>query len=70
MTSKMIALRVLDRIIMAMIGILMLSISGVPTDWLSDLLNMSAREFRGFSIFVVFAALWVMHAIATSDSAP
>jgi hypothetical protein len=31
---------------------------------------MSPREFRGFSIFIVFAALWLMHAIAVSDSAP
>jgi hypothetical protein len=39
-------------------------------DWLSNLLDMSAGEFRAFAIFMVFAALWLMHAIASSDSAP
>jgi len=70
MTSKMIVLRVLDRIIIVALGILMLSVSGFPVDWLSDLLQMSTREFRGFSIFIVCASLLLMHAIATSDSAP
>jgi hypothetical protein len=31
---------------------------------------MSLREFQGFALFVVFAALLLIHAIATSDSAP
>jgi len=57
MTSKMIVLRVLDRIIIVALGILMLSVSGFPVDWLSDLLQMSTREFRGFSIFIVCASL-------------
>jgi ABC-type amino acid transport system permease subunit len=70
MTSKTIALRVLDGIIATVIGILTLSMAGLPMRWLSGLLAMSPREFRGFSIFIVFAALWLMHEIATSDSAP
>jgi hypothetical protein len=70
MTSKMIALRVLDSIIVVGTGGLILSIAGLPMDWLSSVLDMSAGEFRGFAIFMVFAALWLMHAIASSDSAP
>jgi hypothetical protein len=70
MTSKLIALRILDSVVVVVTGVLILSIAGLPMDWLSYLLDMSAREFRGFALFVVFAALWLMHAIATSDSAP
>jgi hypothetical protein len=66
----MIALRSLDSVVVVVTGVLILSIAGLPMDWLSYLLDMSAREFRGFALFVVFAALWLMHAIATSDSAP
>jgi ABC-type spermidine/putrescine transport system permease subunit I len=67
MTSKMIALRVLDGIVVAFIATLVLSMTGFPMEWLVD---MSSREFRAFSIFIVSAALWLMHAIAASDSAP
>ena len=70
MTSKMIALRILDGVVVVVTGILVLSIAGLPMDWLSYLTDMSAREFRGFALFVVFAALWLIHAISTSDSAP
>ena len=49
---------------------LILWIGGLPFDWLSDLVDMSPGEFHLFAMFVVFAALWLMHAIATSDSAP
>ena len=70
MTSKTIALKILDGVIVTAIGILALSMAGFPVDGLSALLEMSPREFRGFSIFIVFAALWLMHAITVSDSAP
>jgi hypothetical protein len=70
MTSKMIALRMLDGVVVVVTTVLILSVAGLPMDWLSYLTNMSAREFRGFAMFVVFAALWLIHAIATSDSAP
>jgi hypothetical protein len=70
MTSKTLALRILDGIIIVFLGILSLSIAGIPMEWLSCSIDMSPREFRGFAIFVVLVALWLMHAIATSDSAP
>jgi hypothetical protein len=70
MTSKTLALRALEGIIAVFIGILVLSLAGFPMGWLSCAIDMSPREFRGFAIFIVFAALWLMHAIATSDSAP
>jgi hypothetical protein len=69
-TSKTVILRLLDTTIAAVIGILTLSIAGFPMEPISGLMDMSPREFRAFSIFIVFAALWLMHAIATSDSAP
>jgi hypothetical protein len=31
---------------------------------------MSLREFQAFALFIVFAALLLIHAIATSNSAP
>jgi hypothetical protein len=70
MTSKTMALRMLDGIILVFIGILVLSMAGFPMAWLFRAIDMSPREFRGFSVFIVVAALWLMHAIATSDSAP
>jgi hypothetical protein len=70
MTSKMIALRILDTIIVMFLAILVLSVAGLPLGWLPRLFHMSLREFHGFSIFIVSAAMRLMHAIATSDSAP
>jgi len=48
----------------------LLVIIGFPMDWLLAVANMSTREFQGFGLFVVFATLCLIHAIATSDSAP
>jgi hypothetical protein len=70
MTSKMIALRILDGVFIAATMTVMLMIAGVPVDWLLAIADMSLREFRWFAFFIVFAALWLIHAIATSDSAP
>jgi hypothetical protein len=70
MTSKTIALKVLDTIIAAAIGMVTLSIAGVPIEFLSAARPMSSHEFRALLIFVIFAALWLMHEIAVSDSAP
>lgn len=70
MTSKTIALRVLDGVFIGFTLLLMLGVAGLPMDWLLDLVEMSLREFQGFALFVVFAALLLIHAIATSDSAP
>ena len=70
MTSKTIVLRFLDAVIVTFVGILAVSMAGVPMAWLSSLIDMSPLEFRGFSIFLVSGALWLSHAIATSDSAP
>jgi hypothetical protein len=69
-TSKAIVLRFLDRVTAAFIAITLLSLVGVPMQWLSEKLDMSVPEFRGFSMFVIFASLWLTHAIATSNSAP
>jgi hypothetical protein len=39
-------------------------------EWLPTLAETSLREFQWFGLFLVFASLWLIHAIATSDSAP
>jgi hypothetical protein len=70
MTSKTIVLRILDGITVVFLAILALSATGLPVEWLPRLFHMSLRELRGFSFFTVFAAMWLMHAISTSDSAP
>ena len=70
MTSKMVALRILDGIFIGVTLVLMLGIAGLPMGWLLDLIEMSLREFQAFALFIVFAALLLIHAIATSNSAP
>ncbi|NPU11941.1 hypothetical protein HL666_14305 [Bradyrhizobium sp. 83002] len=70
MTSKMIALRILDGIFMAATGFVLLVIAGLPIAWMLALLDMSLREFQAFALFVIFSSLLLIHAIATSDSAP
>ncbi len=70
MTSKTIALSVLDGLfVLAAIAVLLVII-GVPMDWLLVVADMSTREFQMFGLFVVFGTLCLIHAIATSDSAP
>lgn len=70
MTSKMIVLRFLDAVTVVFLAVLAISATDLPVEWLPRLFHMSLREFRGFSSFAVLAAMWLMHAIATSDSAP
>jgi hypothetical protein len=70
MTSKMIVLRILDAVFIAATASAMLMIAGLPMDWLLAAADMSLREFQCFALFIVFAALCLIHAIATSDSAP
>ena len=70
MTSKTIVLKILDALIIAFLGLLALSMARLPLGWLARLFHMSSREFNGFSIFVVSAAMCLMYAIASSDSAP
>jgi len=70
MTSKMLALRILDGIFIIVTFVLMLGVAGLPMGWLLNLVEMSLREFQVFGVFIVFAALLLIHAIATSNSAP
>ncbi|WP_315722899.1 MULTISPECIES: hypothetical protein [unclassified Bradyrhizobium] len=70
MTSKMIALSILDGIFIAATGFLLLVIAGLPIEWMLALLDMSLREFQAFALFIIFSSLLLIHAIATSDSAP
>ena len=70
MTSKMIALKVLDGVFIGATTLVLLGIAGFPMGWLLTFAGMSLREFEWFALFLVFASLWLIHAIATSDSAP
>jgi hypothetical protein len=70
MTSKMIVLKFLDVVFIAASTLILLGIAGFPMEWLLTFADMSLREFQWFGLFLVFASLWLIHAIATSDSAP
>jgi hypothetical protein len=70
MTSKMIALKVLDFIFIGATTLILLGIAGLPMEWLLAFADMSLREFQWLGLFLIFASLWLIHAIATSDSAP
>jgi hypothetical protein len=70
MTSKTVALTILDWIFMAATMLVLLVIAGCPVEWLLRLTEMSLREFEWFALFIVFSTLGLIHAIATSDSAP
>lgn len=70
MTSKTIALTILDGIFVTATTFLLLIVAGLPVDWLLALLEMSMHEFQAFALFVIFSSLLLIHAIATSDSAP
>jgi hypothetical protein len=67
MTSKVVTLKVLDGIFVGFALILSLVIIGIPLD---ILLEISRRELEGFSLFMLFGLLSLIHAIASSDSAP
>jgi len=70
MTSKVIALKILDGIFISATIFLLGIVAGLPVDWLLALFAMSMREFQAFALFVIFSCLLLIHAIATSDSAP
>jgi hypothetical protein len=70
MTSKMIALKILDGLFLAFTFVLLLAVAGLPLEGLLDLIDMSSREFQAFALFVLFCLLWLIYAIASSDSAP
>jgi hypothetical protein len=70
MTSKTVALTILDWIFMAATMLMLLVIAGCPVGWLLRITDMSLREFEWFALFIVFSTLGLIHAIATSDSAP
>jgi hypothetical protein len=70
MTSKTVALTILDWIFMAATMLMLLVIAGCPVGWLLRITEMSLREFEWFALFIVFSTLGLIHAIATSDSAP
>jgi hypothetical protein len=70
MTSKILALKVLDGLFVAVAAFLVLVAMGLPAGWLLREVGMSFREFQAFALFILFGTLLLIHAIATSDSAP
>ncbi len=68
MMSKMIVLRLFDGIFVGASMLLIMGVAGLPMDWMLDLLDMSSLEFKAFGLFVLFASILLIHAIATSDS--
>ena len=70
MTSKILVQRLLDWIFVGVSMLLVMGVAGLPMDWMLDLLDMSSPEFKAFGVFVLFASILLIHAIATSDSTP
>jgi len=70
MTSKIVALKILDGVFIGFTLALLLAIIGLPLDLLLDVVDMSSREFEGFGLFMLFGLLSLNYAIASSDSAP
>jgi len=70
MTSKMIALKILDVVFIAITFVLLLAVVGLPLDRVFGSIDMSSHEFQGFALFMLFGLLSLIHAIASSDSAP
>jgi hypothetical protein len=70
MTSKRLALKVLNVIFVAVAIVLLLVAVGLPADWLLNLAGMSSPEFQKFALFILFSALLLIFTIGTSDSAP
>jgi hypothetical protein len=69
MTSKVIVLKLLDGIFVGVTTLLAMGVAGLPMDWMFDVLDLSSLEFKVFGLFVLFASILLIHAIATSDSA-
>jgi hypothetical protein len=70
MTTKILVQRLLDWIFVGVSMLLVMGVAGLPMDWMLDLLDMSSLEFKAFGLFVLFASILLIHAVATSDSAP
>lgn len=70
MTSKTIVLKILDAIFILFAVSLLLATTGLQMAWLRALFDMPLHEFQSFALFVLFSTLLLIHAIATSDSAP
>jgi len=70
MTPKNRALKILDAIFIGLTMTLVMAVGGLPVEWLFDLVSMTSLALEAFALVVLFAALWLIHAIATSDPAP
>jgi hypothetical protein len=70
MTSKKVALTILDSVFIGFTLTLLLAMIGLPLDLLVDIVDMSSHEFEGFALFVLFGLLSLIHAIASPGSAP
>ena len=68
MTSGMIALKALDLLFIGATTLILLGIAGVPMEWLLVFADLSLHEFQWIGLFLVPASLWLIHAIATSDT--
>jgi hypothetical protein len=70
MTSKIVVLKLLDGLFVAVAAFLLLLAMGLPAGWVLRVFGMSFHEFQAFALFILFGTLLLIHAIATSDSAP
>lgn len=70
MTPRKNAMKILDGIFIAITMVLVMTVGGLPVEWLLDLVSTASLALEGFALVVLFATLWLIHAIAGSDQAP
>ena len=67
MISQLTAFRILDGIYAVATVLVLAVFAGCPTDWLLALADLSIREVQWVALVIVFAAPWLIHALARSN---
>ena len=70
MTPRKNALKILDGIFIGLTMVLVMTVGGLPVEWLLDLVSTTSLALEGVALVVLSAALLLIHAIAGSDHAP
>lgn len=61
------AMKILDGIFIGFTMVLVMSVAGLPLEWLLDLVSKTSLAIEGISLAVVSAALGLIYTIAGSE---
>ena len=67
MSQKHKAMRLLDAVFIGFTMVLVMSVAGLPLEWLLDLVSKTSLAIEGISLAVVSAALGLIYTIAGSE---